>query len=99
MKTIVKILVARNKETKEVFKSVVLGGEDDSDKRVTLEYDISLFSFEELKEAMAGFSEYTIRQIAGHYILGENFTLEQEAWNLPSIGKFEVIILTKEIEL
>lgn len=99
MKTIVKILVARNKETKEIFKSVVLGGEDDSDKRVTLEYDISLFSFEELKAVMAGYSEFTVRQIAGNYMLGQNFFLDEEAWNLPSIGKFEVVIISKEIEL
>lgn len=99
MQITVKVLVARNKNTKEILKSIVLGDEDSSDRTVSLQYDISLFTFEQLQIAVANYSEYTKRSLASSYMMKENFYLEQQAWDLPSIGDFEVEILSKTVVL
>lgn len=95
----VRILIARNKKTQEIIRAIVLGDEDSSDRVISLQYDVSLFSFEQLQTAVADFSEYTKRQLASSYMMKENFILEQEAWDMPSIGDFEVVILENTVDL
>lgn len=99
MQITVSILVAKNKKTKEIIKSVVLGDEDSKDRLVCLKYDIALFTFEQLQTAVDGFTEYTKRKLASSYMMKEDFILELPAWDMPSIGDFEVVILEKIIEL
>lgn len=99
MNKIVKILVARNKKTEEILSCKILGGEDDGDRFISLSYDISLFSFEQMQIALQNWSQSTQEYAAGKFMIGTNFILEAEAWDLPSIGDLKVSIIDKEIFL
>lgn len=96
---IAKILVTKNKQTGEILDTRVLGGEDDSDRFICLKYPCYLFNREQLLNALSGWSESTKKWAEEMYNNNADFLLECEAWDLPSIGDFEVSIITKEITL
>lgn len=96
---IAKILVAKNKQTDDILYTKVLGDEDDGDRYVCLKYPCSLFTIQQLQSALYGWSQSTQKWAEDMYHDSADVVLESQAWDLPSIGDFEVSIITKEITL
>lgn len=92
----IKLLALEVYHDNEIAQVIPLRNNDD---RVSLAYPTKLFTFEDLKVAVAGRSETMKVHWFGQYGLGkEDIHFDDEAWDLPCIGKIRVQCQEREIE-